>query len=240
MLRRQQLSELSSEIGLETKVRIIVVDDHPLLRQALCYTLGRQPDFEIVAEASDGEEAVKLASEVVPDIIIMDISMPKINGIEATRQIKTTHPHIGILILTVYEDSEHIINILEAGANGYLIKTASDKEVITAIRALIVGETVLNPEVCEQILNYSSQFNRKTVRRDMSNILTRRETEILKLLAQGMSNKEISLNTNLSLRTIKGYLANLFAELNVESRLEAVIKGLQEGIITTNDLKQKD
>ncbi|GAI58769.1 unnamed protein product, partial [marine sediment metagenome] len=143
-------SESDSDRGQRDKITIMLADDHPLLRQALADILNKQADFEIIAEAGDGEEAVKLATELVPDVVIMDISMPKLNGLEATRQIKARCPNVAILVLTVHSDSEHILGILEAGAAGYLTKSVFGKEVINAVRGVASGETVLSAPILQQ------------------------------------------------------------------------------------------
>jgi NarL family two-component system response regulator LiaR len=219
------------------KARIVLADDHPLLRQALRDVLEKQPDFEVVAEASDGEEAVKLTDELLPDVVIMDISMPRLNGLEATKQIKASHPAIAILALTVHSDSEHILSILQAGAGGYLTKSVYGDEVINAVRALACGETVLCPSVSQQIFKYAFQHIAKSKTRDLGDKLSAKELEVLSLAAKGISNKDIALELGLSLRTVKGYLANVFMKLNVASRTEAVIVGLRKEILTLDDLE---
>ena len=226
----------SNPVGLN-KIKIIVADDHPLLRQALRNVLEEQPDFEIIAEASDGEEVVKLANELNPDIIIMDISMPNLNGIEATRQIKAGHPLIAVLVLTIHSDSEHILSILQAGASGYLTKSVYGDGVIHAIRALAAGETVLAPAISRQILKYAFQHINKPLSLNTGEKLTPRENEVLKLLAKGISNKDIAFRLNLNMRTVKSYLAELFLKLNAASRTEVVIIGLRKGILTLDDLE---
>jgi two-component system, NarL family, response regulator LiaR len=226
----------SNPVGLN-KIKIIVADDHPLLRQALRNVLEEQPDFEIIAEASDGEDVVKLANELNPDIIIMDISMPNLNGIEATRQIKASHPLIAVLVLTIHSDSEHILSILQAGASGYLTKSVYGDEVIHAIRALAAGETVLAPAISRQILKYAFQHINKPLSLNTGEKLTSREIEVLKLLAKGISNKDIAFRLNLNMRTVKSYLAELFLKLNAASRTEVVIIGLRKGILTLDDLE---
>jgi two-component system, NarL family, response regulator LiaR len=230
-------SESGSQHNQSQKTRVVLADDHPLLRQALRDVLEKQPDFEVIAEASDGEEAVKLATELVPDVVIMDISMPNLNGLEATKQIKARCPAIAVLVLTVHSDSEHILSILQAGAGGYLTKSVYGDEVIHAVRALVSGETVLSPSVSQQIFKYAFQHNIKPRRLDVGNKLSTRELEVLSLAAKGISNKDIALKLGLSLRTVKGYLADLFLKLNVASRTEAVIVGLRRGILTLNDLE---
>jgi NarL family two-component system response regulator LiaR len=229
--------ESSSEHFSPDKIRIVLADDHPLLRQALRDVLEKQPDFEVIAEASDGKEAVKLATELLPDVVIMDISMPELNGLEATEQIKANCPAIAVLVLTVHSDSEHILSILQAGAGGYLTKSVYGDEVIYAVRALVCGETVLSPSVSQQILKYAFQHITKPKSLDVGDKLSARELEVLSLAARGISNKDIALRLGLSLRTIKGYLADLFLKLNVASRTEAVIVGLRKGILTLDDLE---
>jgi NarL family two-component system response regulator LiaR len=219
------------------KTRIIIADDHPLLRQALKDALKKNADFEVIAEASDGEEAVKLATELVPDVVIMDISMPNLNGLEATKQIKESNPSIAVLVLTVHSDSEHIMSILRAGAGGYLTKSVYGDEVTHAVRALVSGETVLSPAVSQQIFKYAFQHSTKPKNLGTGNTLSSRELAVLNLAARGMSNKDIAQRLGLSLRTVKGYLADLFLKLNVASRTEAVIIGLRQGILTLKDLE---
>lgn len=219
------------------KTRIMLADDHPLLRQALRDVLEKQRDFEVIAEARDGEEAVKLATELDPDVVIMDMSMPKLNGLEATKQIKASRPAIAVLVLTVHSDSEHILSVLKAGAGGYLTKSVYGEEVIHAVRSLVCGETVLSPSVSQQIFKYAFQHTTKPRTLDVSNKLSVRELEVLSLAARGISNKDIALRLGLSLRTVKGRLADLFLKLNVASRTEAVIVGLRKGILTLKDLE---
>jgi NarL family two-component system response regulator LiaR len=219
------------------KTRIMLADDHPLLRQALRDVLEKQRDFEVIAEAGDGEEAVKLATELEPDVVIMDMSMPKLNGLEATKQIKASRPAIAVLVLTVHSDSEHILSVLRAGASGYLTKSVYGEEVIHAVRSLVCGETVLSQSVSQQIFKYAFQHTIKPKTLDLSNKLSARELEVLSLAARGISNKDIAIRLGLSLRTVKGHLADLFLKLNVASRTEAVIVGLRRGILTLKDLE---
>jgi NarL family two-component system response regulator LiaR len=218
------------------KIKIILADDHPLIRKALIEAFKKQPNFEVIAEAEDGEEAVQLAAENLPDIVIMDISMPKLNGLEATRLIKKNNPEINILVLTIHDEMEHILGILEAGADGYLVKNASEEEIVLAVKALVLGETILSPSVSQKIYKYAFQFVTKPVDFDKRDKLSIREIELLKLLAKGLSNKDIALRLHLSLRTVKSYLADLFSKIGVTSRTEAVILSLRKGILTIEDL----
>ncbi|MGD9117324.1 MAG: response regulator transcription factor [Dehalococcoidia bacterium] len=233
----KEISEIGSERQRSEKTKIMLADDHPLLRQALRDVLEKQPDFEVIAEASDGEEAVKLATKLLPDVVIMDISMPVLNGLEATKQIKENCPLTAVLVLTVHSDSEHILSILRAGAGGYLTKSVYGDEVIHAVRSLVSGETVLSPAVSRQIFKYAFQHSAKPKNLGMGNTLSARELEVLNLAARGISNQDIADRLGLSLRTVKGYLADLFLKLNVASRTEAVIIGLRKGILTLKDLE---
>jgi len=234
--------ELSSEFvpgrAQASNITIMLADDHPLLRQALRNVLETQTDFRIIAEASDGEEAVRLAVELVPNVVIMDIGMPRLNGLEATRQIKAKCPGIAILVLTVHDDSEHILSILEAGAAGYLTKSVFGEEVIHAVRGVVAGEAVLSASVSQQIIKYALRHVvTKRLPLDTVERITARELGILRLAAMGMSNKDIAQKLNLSERTVKGYLAEIFSKLNVGSRTEAVITALRAGALTLDDLK---
>lgn len=230
------IPEIVSNIT-KKKITILLADDHPLLRHALRDVLEKQADYEIVAEARDGIEAVKLATELIPDIVVMDISMPRLNGLEATRQIKAKCPNIAILVLTVHSDNEHILGIFEAGAAGYLTKSAYEDEVVNAIQLVIAGEAVVPASVFQDILKYAPKYMTKPIVLEKGEKLTARELEILKLAARGMNNKDIGQELNISLRTVKYHLVEVFSKLNVGSRTEAVVKGLRAGLLTLNDLK---
>ena len=228
----EALSKAKSVTSETKKITIMLADDHPLVRKALRDVLEKQADFEIVAEAGDGEEAIKIATELVPDVVLMDITMPELNGIEATRQIKAKCPNIAVLVLTVHDDSEHILGILEAGAAGYLTKRVFGEEVIHAIHSVVAGETVLSAEIFQQILKHAMRYATKPITVAVGEKLTVREIEILNWAAKGKSNKDIAAELNLSQATIKSYLSDIFAKLEVASRTEAVIIGLRAGILT--------
>ena len=212
------------------KLTILIADDHPLVRDALRQALDVEEDMEIVAEAADGEEAVKLASECKPDVAVMDIVMPKLNGIEATRKIKQIAPDIAILILTAYDDDEYVLGLLDAGAAGYLLKSARGRDLAGAIRAIKSGESVLHPAIIAKLLKRAMQA--PVEEHKPSDILSERESEVLRLVTLGMSNKDIAEKLFLSERTIKAHLTNIFNKLNVASRSEAIVKGLQWGLVT--------
>ena len=219
------------------QIRILLVDDHYLIRQALRCLLEKNADIQIVGEASDGEEAVSLNTEVHPDVIIMDIAMPKMDGLEATQQIKSQFPSVAILVLTIHNEPEDILSILDAGASGYLMKDVFGDDVLNAIRAVVNGEIVMSPTVFKQIYKYARRYPIKPVKLDFNEELAIRELEILKLVAKGVSNKEIAQTINLSSNTIKSYLTSIFSKLRVGSRTEAVIVGLKCGFLTINDLE---
>ena len=229
---------MSNRVGNKTtRVRILLADDHPLLRQALRIVIEKEPDFSIVAEASDGEEAIKLAMSLVPDVVIMDISMPKINGIEATKQIKAACPRVAILVLTVHSELEYVFSMVRAGADGYLTKAIYGDEVVNAIRAVMHRETVLNSSVWQQIVKRISELYTEPVALETGDKLNYRELQVLRLAAQGASNKEIARKLNLSTRTVKAYLGDIFLKLNVSSRTGAVVESLRKGILTMQDLE---
>lgn len=234
------VQNMNTEITLnsdpEDITTILIADDHPLVRQALRGLLESQTDFKVVGEASDGEEAVNLAIGLVPDVVIMDITMPKMNGLIATRKIKTQCPDTRVLVLTVHSDNEHIMGILEAGAAGYLTKSVFGKEVLSAIRSVMAGDSVLSNPVLHQILKTVFQQPVKPADSSIGEILTTRELEILKLAARGLSNKDIAQELNLSLQTVKGYSVSIFSKLRVGSRTEAVILGLRSGLLALKDL----
>ncbi|HJX03141.1 MAG TPA: response regulator transcription factor [Dehalococcoidia bacterium] len=221
----------------DKKISIILVDDHPLLRKALKDVLDEEPDLNVIAEAADGEEAVKLSLELAPDIVIMDISMPKLNGLEAIKQIKSLKPGIIIMALTVHVEDEFILEILQAGAAGYLVKSVYGKEVVQAIKAVASGDMVFSPAIGKNLLKHAAKYPVRPVALQAGEKLSIREMEILKLTAHGKSNQDIANTLNLNLRTVKGYLTEVFSKLNVSSRTEAVITALRAGIITTDDIQ---
>ena len=227
----------AGKLGTRDKLTVLIADDHPLVREALHRALEGEKDIEIVAEVGDGEEAVKFASELKPNVAVMDIVMPKLNGIEATRKIKEIAPDTAILILTAYDDDEYVLGLLDAGAAGYLLKSARGRDLVGAIRAIRSGESVLHPKIIAKLLK------RATIapagEHKASELLSERESEILKLVTSGMSNKEIAEKLFLSQRTIKAHLTNIFNKLNVASRSEAIVKGLQWGLVTLENTEDK-
>jgi len=207
-----------------------------IVREGTRELVQREPDMEVVAEADDGAEAVQLAGKFQPDVVIMDIALPKLNGIEATKQIKALYPATAVLILTAYDNDQYIFALLEAGAAGYLLKTVRGHELIDAIRAVSVGESVLHPKIARKVLSRFMPLATKPSEERVTELLSERELEVLKLAAKGMSNKDIAEELFLSVRTVQSHLANIFTKLDVGSRTEAILCGLRRGWFTLEDL----
>jgi DNA-binding NarL/FixJ family response regulator len=215
---------------MKQKTRVLIADDHALLRESMKDLLDRQEDIEVVGEACDGQEAVTLASDLKPDIAVMDIVMPRMNGIEASKQIKQSSPGTAILILTAYDDDQYILGLLEAGAAGYLLKSARGRDIVAAIRAVRAGESVLHPSIIAKLLRRAMGIPvDESSRLKWKENLTDREIEVLRLAATGMSNKEIAERLSVTVRTVKAHISNVFAKMNVASRTEAILKAMREG-----------
>lgn len=205
-----------------------------VVREGIRELIQREEGMEIVGEAGDGEEAVQLAERLKPDIILMDISMPKLNGIEATQRIKGLHPSISVLVLTAYDNEEFILALLEAGAAGYLLKNVRSRELINAIRAVYDGESVLHPVIANKVFSRLQLGKRKHSEQERGELLTDRELEVLRLGTQGLANKEIATGLFLGERTIQTHWRNIFNKLGVSSRTEAIMYCLRKGWISMN------
>ena len=213
------------------RTKVLIADDHALLREAMRNVLDREDDIEIVGEACDGEEAVRLSSDLQPDIAILDIVMPKLNGIEASKEIKKVSPGTAILVLSAYDDYHYVLGLLEAGATGYLLKSARGQDVVDAIRAVRAGESVLHPSIIAKLLKRAMGMPGEVSRVNSKEGVTEREMEVLKLAATGMSNEEIANRLCVTVRTVKAHVSSIFAKMNVASRTEAVLKAVREGWI---------
>lgn len=218
------------------KITILIADDHAVVREGTRRILEQELGLEVVAEAADGEEAVRLAIELKPDVAIVDISMPNLDGIEATRQIKAQCPSITVLILSAYDDDQFVFSLLEAGAAGYLLKDVRGRELVDAVRAVHAGESVLHPSIARKVLNRFVSSPEKPKKREPIETLSQRERDILRLATRGLSNKDIADQLCLSIRTVQGHLTHIFNKLQVSSRTEAVVRGLKEGWITLDDV----
>lgn len=218
------------------KIKILIADDHAFVREGTRRILEQEPDLEVVAEAGDGEEAVRLASDLKPDVAIIDVAMPKLDGIEATRRIKALCPAVAVLVLSAYDDDQFVFGLLEAGAAGYLLKSVRGREIVDAIRAVDAGESVLHPSVARKVLNRFASVSSRAQRKKPLELLTDREMEVMRLVTKGLSNKDIADELCLSVRTVQGHLANIFNKLRVSSRTEAVVHALKEGWVTLDDV----
>jgi DNA-binding NarL/FixJ family response regulator len=217
-------------------ITILLAENHVVVRESIRQSLEREPKFKVIGEANDGEEAVIMTRELKPDVIIMDISMPKLNGIEATKRIKSFRPSAVILILTAYDFEQYIFPLLSAGAAGYLLKDVSSHELIKATQTVYMGEAVLHPVVARKLLERFRHAKGEPGREQLSDLLTEREKAVLKMAAKGMSNNEIARALHLSARTIESHLGAIFNKLGVGSRTEAVIEAMRKGWFTLEEL----
>jgi two-component system response regulator NreC len=207
-------------------IRILLVDDHAVVRQGFRMILGAQPDMEIVGEAGNGREAISQAAELQPDVVVMDVAMPELNGIEATRRIAESSPRVRVLALSMHKDSVYVREILRAGAKGYLLKESIDVDLLTAVRAVAKGDGYLSPAVSEAVLT----DYRKHVT-DPLDLLSSREREVLQLIAEGKTNKEIAGALNLSVYTVDAHRGRIMEKLNLHSAGELVRFAVRKGLI---------
>jgi DNA-binding NarL/FixJ family response regulator len=213
----------------EETLRILLVDDHPLVREGLRALLTSLPGMIMVGEAENGEEAVRQALELQPDIILMDLHMPRLNGIEATRRILQTSPHIGILVLTMLEDDDSVFGAMRAGARGYLLKGAGKGEVLRAITVVAHGEAIFSPQIAQRLMQYFVNM-RPVIPQQAFPDLTEREREVLGLIIGGKSNAQIAESLVLSPKTVSNHISNIFSKLQVVDRAQAVSRARQAGL----------
>ena len=212
------------------KIRVLLADDHTILRDGIRALLVDQADIEVIGEAEDGLSTVKMVGKLKPDVVIMDIAMPLLNGLEATRQIQRDHPQVKVLILTMHENEEYIRQVLAAGALGYVLKDAAAHDLLGAIRAVHRGEAVLSPAITRLVIEDYLRWG--DIRpADTSNGLTPREREILQLIAEGYTNKEIAEILSLSVKTIQSHRSNLMSKLDLHDRGELIKYAIQKKII---------
>jgi DNA-binding NarL/FixJ family response regulator len=225
------LVEMRADAGPgASPTRVVLADDHPLFRAGVRERLEKHPSgIEIVGEASDGQEALELVAQLQPDVVLLDISMPNMNGIEATRELKRRSPEIAVLILTVYDDEQYIYALIDAGAAGYLLKTTEAAELGDAVQRVRQGEAVLSPAITDKVLQRVLAGGRI---QPVSSPLSERERRVLELAAQGASNKVIAEELQLSVRTVHSHMRNIFGKLGVGSRTEAVMLGVRQGWLT--------
>jgi DNA-binding NarL/FixJ family response regulator len=208
-----------------TKIRVVLADDHAMVRKGIREFLEEDSSIQVVAEARDGEEGVTLVARERPDVAVFDIQMPRLNGLDAARRVKTESPNTRVLMLTAYDDEPFIFAALQAGASGYLLKTASSDELCQAVRAIAAGESALSPSVAKKLVQRAA--GQPTVPESIE-ALTDRELDVLRLAGKGLGNKQIGSTLSISDRTVQGHLANIYAKLHVSTRTEAVLTALRE------------
>jgi DNA-binding NarL/FixJ family response regulator len=215
---------------MSEQIRVLLADDHVLVRQGIRQFLEDEGDMDVVAEANDGAEALGLIEQYQPDVAVLDIRMPEVTGVEATRRIKAQFPQVRVLILTAYDDDPYVFALLQAGADGYVLKTASADELVRAVRTVHAGQSALSPEVASKVIQQMTRGAPAGATGQVES-LTERELDVLRLAARGMTNRAIGNNLGISHRTVQGHLANVYGKLGVNSRTEAVTEALRRGWI---------
>jgi DNA-binding NarL/FixJ family response regulator len=209
----------------ESVIRLLIADDHPVFRQGLRTMLDSNAEFDVIGEAADGDQAVARALELKPDVVLMDVRMPGLNGIDATRKILESSPSIGILVLTMFEDDDSVFAAMRAGARGYLLKGSEQEEVLRAIHSIASGEAIFGPDIASRLIAYFSSANATAFPE-----LTNREREVLELIAQGKNNQVIAGELVLSLKTVRNHVSNVFNKLQVTDRAGAIVKAREAGM----------
>ncbi len=212
----------------KTAIRIILADDHHIVRSGIRQLLESEPDLQVIAEAGDGEAAQQLIEKCKPDVAVLDIQMPKASGIEVTRWVRAHFPEVGVLILTAYDDDPYVMAVLQAGANGYVLKTAQADDLIQAVRDVNEGKSALDPAITRKLMANLFKPSEKAI----TEPLTDRELDVLRLAARGFTNKAIGVQLAISDRTVQGHLAHIFAKMHAGSRTEAVMRAVQLGWIS--------
>ncbi|HUF39371.1 MAG TPA: response regulator transcription factor [Anaerolineales bacterium] len=216
--------------GAVTPIRILLADDHAVVRAGIRQFIERAGDLQVIAEAGDGETAKRLITETSPDVAVLDIQMPAATGIEVTRWVRTHHPRTGVLILTAYDDDPYVLAVLQAGANGYVLKTAAPDEIVDAVREVHAGKSALDAAIAHKLI---SRISDRPPASDYE-ALTHREAEVLTLAARGFTNKAIAVQLGISDRTVQGHLAKVFIKLQAASRTEAVMRAVSLGWISAD------
>ena len=214
----------------QTPIRVLLADDHVVVRAGIRQFLEQTADIQVIAEASDGQEACQLLEQIVPDVAVLDIQMPAMSGIEVTRWIRSRHLSIGILVLTAYDEEPYVQAVLQAGANGYVLKTAKPEEIVDAVRDVYHGKSVLDSAITLKLITRLSGKSEEAAVEP----LTERELQILTLTAKGFTNKAIGMQLSISDRTVQNHLANIFQKMNAASRTEMVMRAVSLGLISVN------
>ena len=214
-------------------VKVMIADDHVFYREAVRALLGTAPDIEVIGEASTGDEVVVLAGELQPHVILMDLKMPGMNGIDATRRIHEIHPNMGVLVITMFDDDDSVFAAMRAGARGYLLKDADKEEVMRAIVAVNRGEAIFSPAIARRMMQYfSSSYDAGSRKNRLSELadLTERELDVLELIAQGHNNTVISNKLSLSIKTVQNYVSSILSKLQVVDRSQAIVRAREAGL----------
>ncbi|HUK16482.1 MAG TPA: response regulator transcription factor [Bryobacteraceae bacterium] len=213
-------------------IRILLADDHTVVRKGLRLLLETQPGFSVIADAADGREAVAIAEKLAPDVVVMDVAMPTLNGIEAARQITARQPQTAVVFLSMHSDEGYVLKALKAGARAYLLKDSAEYDLINAVKAVSEGKAFFSPAISKMLVeDYMRQMRERAVE-DSYELLTTREREVLQLLAEGKNNKEVANVLNLSLYTVETHRSNIFQKLNLHSGAELILYAVRKGVIS--------
>jgi len=219
-----------------SETRVLVVDDHTLVRRGTREILEHRTEIRVVGEAADGDEAVNLTNRLMPDVVLMDLGLPGLSGVDATREIKTRWPDVQVLVLTVHDDDQYVFEAIKAGASGYLLKDVHDDELIDAVLAVAEGGVVLQPAVARRLVAVLRTRDRSVDELPRTNPLTDRELQVLRLVAKGLSNREVSEQLGVSARTVETHLSHVYRKLGASSRTEAAIRGLKDAWLSLDEI----